>query len=336
MSASAPPRVSVAVPLYNEASGIPELLRRISATLDRLPGGPHEIVLVDDGSTDGTLALLEAAAAGDERLVVLSLSRNFGHQAALSAALDQVSGDVTVVMDGDLQDAPELIPAFLEQYARGYDVVYAQRLRRKEAWWLRLCYFVFYRALRRLSRVAVPVDAGDFGLMSRRVVEQLRQAPERHRFLRGLLGRLSPAGAARGAPGAPRGQEQVRIAAVGRLGVGRRVRVLHRSYPRRSAARGDRDGPVHGVCPLCPVRAARAAPVAAGLHRADPGHHVSVGRQPVLPRHRRGVCGPRVRGGQATAPLHRRPHDPPRRGPDAVSLTERHGPGIRTALPRLV
>lgn len=186
MSAPAPPRVSVAVPLYNEASGIPELLRRIGAALDRLPGGPHEIVLVDDGSTDASLALLEAAAAGDERLVVLSLSRNFGHQAALSAALDQVSGDVTVVMDGDLQDPPELIPAFLEQYARGYDVVYAQRLRRKEAWWLRLCYFLFYRALRRLSSVAVPVDAGDFGLMSRRVVEQLRQAPERHRFLRGL------------------------------------------------------------------------------------------------------------------------------------------------------
>jgi glycosyltransferase involved in cell wall biosynthesis len=186
MSAPAPPRVSVAVPLYNEASGIPELLRRIAATLDRVPGGPHEIVLVDDGSTDGSLALLEAAAVGDERLVVLSLSRNFGHQAALSAALDQVSGDVTVVMDGDLQDPPELIPAFLEQYARGYDVVYAQRLRRKEPWWLRLSYFVFYRALRRLSSVAVPVDAGDFGLLSRRVVEQLRQAPERHRFLRGL------------------------------------------------------------------------------------------------------------------------------------------------------
>ena len=168
---SAPPRVSVAVPLYNEASGIPELLRRLGTTLDRVPGGPHEIVLVDDGSSDGTLALLEAAAASDRRLVILSLSRNFGHQAALSAALDQVSGDVTVVMDGDLQDPPELIPAFLEQYAQGYDVVYAQRLRRKEAWWLRLCYFVFYRALRRLSSVAVPVDAGDFGLMSRRVVD---------------------------------------------------------------------------------------------------------------------------------------------------------------------
>jgi polyisoprenyl-phosphate glycosyltransferase len=118
--------------------------------------------------------------------VVISLSRNFGHQAALTAALDHVSGDATLVMDGDLQDPPELISAFLEQYAKGYDVVYAQRRRRKEAWWLRLCYFVFYRLLSRLSSVPVPVDAGDFALMSRRVVEQLRRAPERHRFLRGL------------------------------------------------------------------------------------------------------------------------------------------------------
>lgn len=180
------PRVSVAVPLYNEEAGIPELLGRIGAALNGLPGGPHEGVLVDDGSSDRTLALLEAAAARDERLVIISLSRNFGHQAALSAALDHVSGDVTIVMDGDLQDPPELIPAFLERYAQGYDVVYATRVRRKEAWWLRLSYFLFYRVFRRLSNVSVPVDAGDFGLMSRRVVEELRRAPERHRFLRGL------------------------------------------------------------------------------------------------------------------------------------------------------
>lgn len=181
-----PRRVSIAVALYNEEAGVPELVRRIGAALDAVPGGPHEVVAVDDGSSDQTLALLEAAALRDERFVVISLSRNFGHQAALSAALDHVSGDVTIVMDGDLQDPPELIPAFLEQYARGYDVVYAQRVRRKEPWWLRACYFLFYRLLRRLSSVAVPVDAGDFALMSRRVVAELARAPERHRFLRGL------------------------------------------------------------------------------------------------------------------------------------------------------
>jgi polyisoprenyl-phosphate glycosyltransferase len=180
------PRVSIAVALYNEEAGIAELLRRVSVALDAVPGGPHEVVAVDDGSTDQTLALLEAAARRDSRLVVIALSRNFGHQAALSAALDHVTGDVTIVMDGDLQDPPELIPSFLEQYARGYDVVYAQRVRRKEPLWLRACYFLFYRMLRRLSSVAVPVDAGDFALMSRRVVAELARAPERHRFLRGL------------------------------------------------------------------------------------------------------------------------------------------------------
>lgn len=180
------PRISVAVPLYNEEDGVTELLWRVGAVLDGLPGGPHEIVLVDDGSIDGTLRLLESAAAGDGRLTVLSLSRNFGHQAALTAALDHVSGDVVVIMDGDLQDPPELIPAFLEQYAKGFDVVYAQRMQRKEVWWLRLSFFLFYRIFRQLSNVPVPLDAGDFGLMSKRVVEVLRQAPERHRFLRGL------------------------------------------------------------------------------------------------------------------------------------------------------
>jgi polyisoprenyl-phosphate glycosyltransferase len=186
MSGTGRPRVSVAVPLYNEEDGIIELLWRVGAVLDGLPGGPHEIVLVDDGSTDRTRTLLEEAAAKDGRLVVVSLSRNFGHHAALSAALDHVTGDVTVLMDGDLQDPPERIPDFLARFAEGFDVVYARRTQRKEAWWLRASYFLFYRMLRRLSSVPVPVDAGDFGLLSRRVVDELRRAPERQRFLRGL------------------------------------------------------------------------------------------------------------------------------------------------------
>jgi dolichol-phosphate mannosyltransferase len=117
---------------------------------------------------------------------VLSLSRNFGHQAALTAALDHVTGDATVLMDGDLQDLPEAIPGFVEKFFEGYDVVYAQRTRRKEAWPLRLCYFVFYRLMARLSDLALPLDAGDFALMSRRVVEHLQRLPEHHRYLRGL------------------------------------------------------------------------------------------------------------------------------------------------------
>lgn len=180
------PRVSVAVPLYNEEGNVAELLRRIGAVLDALPGGPHEMVFVDDGSSDATRRILEEAASRDSRVVVVSLSRNFGHQAAFSAAMDHTNGDVAILMDGDLQDPPEVIPKFIEAYREGNDVVYAQRINRKESWWLRGCYFLFYRLLSRMSHVSLPVDAGDFGLMSRRVVDELRRAGEYHRYLRGL------------------------------------------------------------------------------------------------------------------------------------------------------
>jgi dolichol-phosphate mannosyltransferase len=179
-------RLSVAVPAYNEETVLPELLRRTRAVLDVIAGGPHELVLVDDGSSDRTLEILEEAAHADPRVTVISFSRNFGHQAALTAALDYVSGDAVVLMDGDLQDSPESIPAFVRRYKEGYDVVYATRAGRKEAWWLRYCYFLFYRLQAALSETRLPLDAGDFGLMSRRVVEQLRRMPEHHRYLRGL------------------------------------------------------------------------------------------------------------------------------------------------------
>jgi dolichol-phosphate mannosyltransferase len=176
----------LAIPVYNEEEVVPELVRRTTNVLDEIPGGPHEIVLVDDGSSDRTLALLERVAAEDPRVVVIGLSRNFGHQTALSAALDHVSGDVAVLMDGDLQDPPEAVPTLLQSYAQGYDVVYVQRTNRKEGWWLRLCYWLYYRLLGVLSPVRLPLDAGDFGLMSRRVVDEIRRMPEHHRYLRGL------------------------------------------------------------------------------------------------------------------------------------------------------
>jgi len=179
-------RLSVAIPIHNEESVLPELLRRTLGVLDEVPGGPHELLFVDDGSSDRTLELLERAAAADSRVVVVSLSRNFGHQAAISAGLDYLSGDAAVIMDGDLQDTPESIPQFVERFFQGYDVVYAQRTRRKEPWPLRLCYFVFYRLMARLSSIRIPLDSGDFGLISRRVVDQLRRMPEHHRYLRGM------------------------------------------------------------------------------------------------------------------------------------------------------
>jgi dolichol-phosphate mannosyltransferase len=180
------PRVSVAIPLYNEELGVDELVRRVGNVLASLPGGPHEMVFVNDGSSDRTMAKLEAAAARDARIVAITLSRNFGHQAALTAALDFVSGDVIVTMDGDLQDSPEAIPELVARYQDGYDVVYVKRVQRKEGLLLRLCYWMFYRIAARMSSIELPLDAGDFGLMSHRVVEQLRGMREQHRYLRGL------------------------------------------------------------------------------------------------------------------------------------------------------
>ena len=180
------PRVSIAVPVYNEEANVVELVSRVGAVLDALPGGPHQLLFVDDGSSDRTRALLEESAAADPRVTVVALSRNFGHQPALTAALDHVGGDVVILMDGDLQDRPEAIPEFLVAHARGYDVVYAQRIDRKEVWWLRLCYFLFYRLMGSMSRLRLPVDAGDFCLMSRRAVDEVRRTSDFHRYLRGL------------------------------------------------------------------------------------------------------------------------------------------------------
>jgi dolichol-phosphate mannosyltransferase len=182
----AEPRVSVAIAVHNEEDVFPELVRRLAVVLDALPGGPHEMVFVDDGSTDRTFDLVIEAAATDSRVVGVRLSRNFGHQAALTAALETVTGDVVVAMDGDLQDRPEEIPRFVAEYEKGYDVVYAQRVRRKESLPYRAAYFLFYRLMRRLSEVKVPVDSGDFALLSRRVVDQINLLPERHRYIRGL------------------------------------------------------------------------------------------------------------------------------------------------------
>jgi polyisoprenyl-phosphate glycosyltransferase len=179
-------RVSVAIPLYNEEQIISELLRRVRIVLDQIPGGPHEIVLVDDGSSDRTFEIVAQAAAQDSRIMAISLSRNFGHQSAVSAALDNVTGDVVIVMDGDLQDSPEVIHDFIREYNRGFDVVYAQRIGRKEVWLLRSCYFLFYRLIALFSNLRLPLDAGDFALLSGRVVDQLRCLPEHHRYLRGL------------------------------------------------------------------------------------------------------------------------------------------------------
>jgi polyisoprenyl-phosphate glycosyltransferase len=175
--------------MYNEQENVSPLLDRIVAVAEALPQRlAYEIVVVNDGSTDGTANAIRSEMKRRPHVVLVNLSRNFGHQIAATAGIELASGDAVVLMDGDLQDPPELIAAFIAKWQAGYDVVYAVRRTRKgesgfKLWTARL----FYRIIKRLTNVAIPVDTGDFRLMSRRVVEALRRSPERHRFLRGMV-----------------------------------------------------------------------------------------------------------------------------------------------------
>jgi dolichol-phosphate mannosyltransferase len=178
-------RLSVVVPVYNEEEVLPAFHARLSAVLGTLPC-QSEILFVNDGSKDGTAAVLERLAAQDERVKLLALTRNFGHQPALSAGLDHCSGDAVVLIDADLQDPPELIGQFYAKWREGYQVVYGQRRRLEEGFLKRSVYHAFYEILHRLASIDIPLDSGDFSLLDRGIVQTLRQMPERTRFLRGL------------------------------------------------------------------------------------------------------------------------------------------------------
>ena len=179
------PVLSVVVPVYNEEQNIEILRGRLAKALTE-PEATYELVFVDDGSDAPCKELLSAMAEKDDHVVVVELSRNFGHQVAVSAGLDHARGDVVVVMDGDLQDPPEVVPDMIRKLREGYDVVYAVRQNRKEGRLKRFAYAAFYRALDRMTAIPVPLDAGDFCVMNRRVVDALRSMPERTRFVRGI------------------------------------------------------------------------------------------------------------------------------------------------------
>lgn len=176
--------LSIVIPVLNEQRNIPELVRRLRGVLETLV--PYELVFVNDGSTDQTGDLLRDLHEQDKRIKSLHLARNFGHQAAISAGLRAAMGDAVVVMDGDLQDAPEAIPEFLRRWNEGYAVVYAVRSRRQAPWLKRLAYKTFYRVLRAISQIDIPADSGDFSLMDRKVIDVLNGLPERTRFVRGM------------------------------------------------------------------------------------------------------------------------------------------------------
>jgi polyisoprenyl-phosphate glycosyltransferase len=176
--------VSVVVPMLDEEAVLPELHRRVR---DALADVPHEIVFVDDGSTDRSAAVVEELAAREPGVVLVQLSRNFGLEVAMSAGLDHASGDHVVLMHADLQDPPDLIPEMLRLAEEGADVVYARRIGRDESWIKRTLATSFYQVMARLARTPYQGQAGDFRLMSRRVVDTLRGMPERRRFLRGMV-----------------------------------------------------------------------------------------------------------------------------------------------------
>jgi glycosyltransferase involved in cell wall biosynthesis len=184
---SLPEMLSVVVPVYNERAVLPEFYRRLSAALQDLSEGA-ELVFVDDGSRDGSDAWLLDLRQRDSRVTVLQLSRNYGKEVAVSAGLDHAVGDAVVLIDADLQDPPELLGEFVAAWREGYDVVYGQRRSREgESWFKVLSARWFYRIINRLSDVPIPPDAGDFRLLSRRVVEAVNALDERHRYMTGLF-----------------------------------------------------------------------------------------------------------------------------------------------------
>jgi dolichol-phosphate mannosyltransferase len=178
--------ISVVIPIYNEEKVIPKLYHRLLAA-GKAWGDTYEIVLVDDGSDDNSLEIMKLYAQQNDDFKVVQLSRNFGHQAAISAGIKTALGDVVVIMDGDLQDPPEELPRFLAKWKEGYDVVYAIRTRRKEGFFKKTAYYLFYRILGWISDINIPLDSGDFCLMDKKVVKAINyEFPESIRFVRGL------------------------------------------------------------------------------------------------------------------------------------------------------
>jgi glycosyltransferase involved in cell wall biosynthesis len=178
--------VTIVIPVYNEISLLPELWRRLEEVIGYIGDSRFEVIFVDDGSTDGTFDFISGLCDKTDYVKMLSFSRNFGHQMAISAGIDHAAGDALILMDGDLQDPPEVLPKFIDEWKHGWDVVYAVRVKRKEHLLKRVSYNLFYRLMKMMSYMDVPLDSGDFCLMDRKVVDQLKAMPERNRFVRGL------------------------------------------------------------------------------------------------------------------------------------------------------
>jgi glycosyltransferase involved in cell wall biosynthesis len=179
--------VSVAVPVYNEIESLPELHNRVTEVMEAI-GEPWELLLIDDGSTDGSTDWILSMGDKDPHVKPVIFARNFGHQIAVTAGLDYSNGEAVVIMDADLQDPPEVIAELIEKWREGLEVVYAVRAEREgETWFKKLTATLFYRMINRITDVDIPVDSGDFRLMDRKVVEVLSNMRERHRFPRAMV-----------------------------------------------------------------------------------------------------------------------------------------------------
>ena len=179
--------LSILVPIHNEAEVLPHFFSVLTESLKTLDI-EYEVVCVDDGSTDGTLDLLREQTKQDKRIKALVFSRNFGKEAAMTAALDYATGDAVLPIDADLQDPPELIGQMVEKWREGYDVVFARRVSRKDdAMMIRTTANLFYRVINRLSEIEIPENVGDFRLMDRKVVDAIKELPEKVRFMKGLF-----------------------------------------------------------------------------------------------------------------------------------------------------
>lgn len=180
--------ISVVVPVFNEEAVLEDFHRRMSATFDALQPYRCEMIFVNDGSGDRTQAVIDSLREGDPRVACVSLSRNFGKEIAMTAGIDHASGDAVAVIDVDLQDPPELLIEMVGHWESGFDMIYARRRRREgETWLKKATAFAFYRLMRKLSRIEIPPDTGDFRLMSRRAVDALLSLREQHRFMKGLF-----------------------------------------------------------------------------------------------------------------------------------------------------
>lgn len=179
--------LSIIIPIYNEEQIIPELYKRLSESAQKITSD-YELIFINDGSKDLSLLELIKISDQDKKVFFINFSKNFGHQIAVTAGIDHCNGDAVVIIDGDLQDPPELIPEMYKKHKEGYEVVYAQREKREgETYFKKKTAQLFYRTLRKLTSIDIPLDTGDFRLIDRKIVEALRKMPDQNKFLRGQI-----------------------------------------------------------------------------------------------------------------------------------------------------